>query len=197
MFYRIFALLMFVPFSVQAIECESESPLKVTMGDAYYDLDNNLEGEQVSKKHPLQQAIDTLEATQFRSGQATRTICRRVDGVAIPETRTFKLKDGTSRFTKHGELDLSVWLNDVEGRDVKRHLMTLPLSVDWEPGNNKKEWLLNHRSRKPGYGNRTRTHSLVEQDITLTVLDNGIGITQITYTNGYFAEQSNWTLLKR
>jgi len=197
MFYRILALLLFVPFNAQAIECESESPLKVTMGDAYYDLDNNLDGDIVPSIHPLQKAISTLEATQFRSGQATSTVCKRVDGEAVPVTRTLKLKDGSSRFTKHGDLDLSVWLFDIENRNVKKHLMTLPLSTAWEPGNTENEWLLNHRYRKPGRGKFRITSSLIELDIALTVLDGGIGITQIMYTNGYFAEQSNWKLLKR
>ncbi len=190
MLYRILPLLMFVPFSAQAIECESISPLKVTMGDAYYDLDNNFSGEPVSKKHPLQQAINALGSVQFRSGQATNTICRSIDGVITPETRTYKLQEASSRFTNNGELDLSVWLHDVEGRDLKRQIMTLPLSMAWEPGRTKNEWLLSQRFRRLGA-------SLVEKDFTLTVLDNGIGITQITYTNGYFAEESNWTLLKR
>jgi len=173
MFYRIFAILLFVPFSAQAIECESESPLKVTMGDAYYDLDNNLEGDKVEKNHPLQKAIDTLKAMQFRSGHATGTTCKRRDGVAVPETYKYELEEGSSRYTKFGH-------------------------VAWEPGNAKNQWLLNHRSRKAGrWPSGSRTGPLVERDFTLTVLDNGIGVTQTTYTNGYFAEQLNWTLLKR
>ncbi len=197
MIYRIFALFLFVPFSAQAIECDSESPLKVTMGDAYYDLDNNLDGQVVPKKHPLQKAIKTLESTRFRSGQASKTVCKKVDGETIAVTQTLKLKDGSSRFTTQGDLDLSVWLDDIENRDLKKQRITLPLSTAWEPGNTKNEWLLNHRFRKPGHGLYNTTNSLIELDITLTVLNGGIGVSQTTYSNGYFAEQSNWKLLKR
>jgi len=191
MFYRLFIILLFIPFSAQAIECESQSPLLVTMGDSYYDLDDNLDGDKVSKNHPLQKAIDTLQAMQFRKGHATSTICKRVDGVAIPETYTYTLRDGSSRYTKFGEIDINMWFNDAENRDIKRQNLILPLHVAWEAGNAKNQWLLNHRARRPGRG------PFVEQDIILTVLDNGIDVMQITYTNGYLAEQSSWTLLKR
>ncbi|MEE9334912.1 MAG: hypothetical protein V3U65_12565 [Granulosicoccaceae bacterium] len=197
MFYRIFALLLLVPFNAQAIECESESPLKLILGDAYYDLDSNLEVGPVPAKHPLQQTIMELESAQFRSGQATTVICKSIDGEVVPVTRTYKLKDGSSHYTKHGDIDLSVWLDDIENRDSKKQLITLPLSIAWASGNTENEWFVNRRFRRLNGGTFSSTSSFVELDIALTVTDNGIGVRQTIYANGYFAEQSNWTLLKR
>jgi|GEM_PF-6924926 len=202
MFYRSSALCAAIafslPFNAHAIDCEKLSPLKVALGDKYYELDNNREGLKVADKHSVTQALNTIENTRYDDGQATRQYCKKVDGELTVVTDTLELKDSVAQLAPNGNMLVKTWAYNKESRITKKYVIAVPLSVTIQPGSSSNQLILNQRFRKANTGTAgTAGTHMMEYDISLTVLDNSIEVVQDVYINGHFSELATWTFNKK
>lgn len=226
MLHRLLLLSLLAPVGAHAIECESLSPSRATLGEQYYDLD--VQAKDTSDDEALiKRATDLLTKQRFRSGHATRTICKRVDGQLTAITHKYELENAYTSITSHGDLNMKVVVEDKENRTVKTQTLTFPKEPGWLSGSNNNTLRMNHRYRvrnglnaspvissvgssQFGYAvisegidatlrssTGRSTSRLLEFDIELTVLDKGVGVKQLMFTNGVLVEQSNWTLFTR
>ena len=214
MLYRILALILLAPINAHAIECESESPLKVALGDKYYELVSDAALDTPANAALVKQVKKMLGDARFRSGHATRVVCKKVDGELTAVTHEYNLKEIEGRHTLRGDINVKLLIDEHKRRVIRTHTLSFPNDIDWQPGSASNELILNHRfrtrnnARGIGVGsfesaiglnhkNVEKSSTMVEMDYALTVQARGIGVTQNIYTNGYLVEQSNWTLYKR
>lgn len=226
MLYRLLLLSLLAPVSAQAMECESLSPSMAALGEQYYDLDiQAIDASQ--DKALIERATKLLTAKRFRSGHATRITCKRVNGKLTAVTHNYELENAYTSTTSRGDLNMKVFMEDKENRTVNAHTLTFYKEPGWLAGPTKNTLRMNHRFRVRNGLNRspvlTSTPSgsfgytsvgdyvdpvlriqigrskarLLEFDIELTVLDKGVGVKQLLFTNGVLVEQTNWTLFTR
>lgn len=207
------SLIVVTPFSL-ANQCGDVSPLLITLGEGYYDLESTPKSELFNQSIQPNELIETLKSRRFKNGEAQRTFCFGATSLATRVRNSELQLIEAARTNSFNEIVLKAYEYDASKKTSHRATVFIPLSTQSSTLIGNHGLSVNTRHRQPVrqainsniYESTTAELDPVAdrqgrgthlREISMTARgDNngGVEIKQLIYVNGYLAEWFTWQL---